>query len=221
MSLNKILDSDIKEIRSRMEKLIEETKIQYVLSYEAIRSNDYELVLDTINNERSINLLQNEFTELALWQLSKQQMLASDLRLTIGSILIAREIEIIADYAKLTCKFFIKYKPTAKEIASLTIMYENLICMLDLIASLTSTFDFDRKNELLEMQFQLNKKFKEHNFELFQKAKKSKSEKESKTFLAEMRQIANLERAGEHLVAIQEILAFIRFGRFEDITYKV
>lgn len=218
MSLNKILDSDIRQIKNRIEELIEETKIQYVLSYEALRTNNYDLVLEAITNERNINSLQNDFTNVALWKLAKQQMVASDLRLTVGSILISREIEVIADYAKWTCKFFIKYKPSPKEITALTEMFELLIQMLDLVAKLTNNFDASQKNRLLELQNILNNKFKEFNLLLFNKAREVKDEKEARTLMAEIRQIANLERAGEHLVAIQEILNFIRTGKFEDIS---
>lgn len=100
MSVNKILDKDIRQIKRNLAELIEETKVQYATSYKAIRNNNYDLVLDAMSNERRINNLQNEFTDLALWKLAKQPLVASDLRLTVGAILISHEIEMIADYAK-------------------------------------------------------------------------------------------------------------------------
>lgn len=217
MSLNKILDKDIKQIKRNLAELIDETKVQYATSYKAIRNNNYDLVLDAMRNERKINNLQNEFTDLALWKLAKQSLVASDLRLTVGAILIAHEIELIADYAKWTGKYFITYKPTAKQTASLTQMFELLVKMLDLIDKQLAQYNASRKEELLILQEKLYKIFKIHNLDLFNSARNTQDDKEIESLLAEIRQIINLERAGEHLVNIQEIIDFIVHGKFQDI----
>lgn len=217
MAVNKILDKDIQQIKRNLAELIEETKIQYATSYKAISNNNYDLVLDAMRNERRINNLQNEFTDLALWKLAKQSLVASDLRLTVGAILIAHEIELIADYAKWTGKYFIKYKPTRKQTASLTQMFEILVKMLDLIDHQIKKNDSWRKEELLIRQEKLDKIFKIHNLDLFNKARTAQDDEEIESLLAEIHQIVNLERVGEHIINIQEIIDFITHGRFEDI----
>lgn len=96
-------------------------------------------------------------------------------------------------------------------------MFELLVKMLDLVSNQLTNYDDGRKEELLVLQDQLYKIFKIHNLDLFNNARNTQDDKEIESLLAEIRQIINLERAGEHLVNIQEIIDFIVHGKFQDI----
>lgn len=218
MSVNKILDRDINQIQKKIEEMIKETKNQYASAYEVMHTNNTELASTIVAHDKHINDLQNDFIATALWKMAKQKMFARDLRLAVGSILIAREIEIIADYAKWICSFFVKYKPTPDERDAIAAMFQLVIKMLNLVSNLIDNFDLDQEAKVITLNQELNNKFKKLNLTLLKKVKNIEDEKHGLTILAEIRQINNLERAGDHLLNIQEILTFIRSGQFEEFN---
>ncbi|PPE04070.1 PhoU domain-containing protein [Williamsoniiplasma lucivorax] len=217
MSINKILDKDIEQIKRLIYEMIYETKLQYASTFEVVQTDDLELAQKTIANDQKINDMLNAFTHIALWKIVKQRMVARDLRRTIGSISIAREIEIIADYAKNICKYFVKYTPSKEDIEAITVMFTMVIKMLDLVSSLADSFGADQKNAVLEMEKELKSKFDEFNLGLFYKIRNAKTDEQALVYFEQIRELKNLQRAADHLINIQEILTFIRTGSFEEL----
>jgi phosphate transport system protein len=69
---------------------------------------------------------------------------------------------------------------------------------------------------------ELNNKFKEFNNKMIAKMnEKSNDEKYVTKIVGIIRQLKNLERAGDHLINIEEILNFIRNGVFSEIPSHI
>ncbi|WP_026389137.1 phosphate signaling complex protein PhoU [[Acholeplasma] multilocale] len=217
MSYNKILDRDLQQLKSDIEQMIEETKIQYAETFEVVKTGDVNLALMVIEHDRIINDMQNEFTSTALWKIAKQNMVAKDLRLAVGAILISREIERIADYSKNVCRFFVNYKPTKKYINSIIKMFQIVIDMLDIISRLFVEYAVDNKESVLDLEHELDKEFKSVYDYLIKQIRKTETHEEAVEIAEAMKQVKNLERAGDHLFNVQEIVTFIRTGKFEEV----
>ncbi|WP_339030310.1 phosphate signaling complex protein PhoU [Spiroplasma endosymbiont of Cantharis nigra] len=217
MSYNKILDSDIKTIKRELIRLVEATKSQYANTFESLKSQNLELAQEVVNGDIKINDLQNSFTKMALWKIAKQQMVAGDLRLAVGGVLISREIERIADVAKHICAFTIKYNPQPIEIEYISKMFDLVNKMLNIISLLIDNYDNDQHQKVLKAEEQLSMEFSNLSNILATRISDSKNETESKKIITIVRQLKNLERAGECLINIEETLQFIRTGKFEEL----
>ncbi|WP_342275234.1 phosphate signaling complex protein PhoU [Spiroplasma endosymbiont of Cantharis lateralis] len=217
MSYNKILDSDIKTIKRELIRLVEATKSQYANTFESLKSQNLELAQEVVNGDIKINDLQNSFTKMALWKIAKQQMVAGDLRLAVGGVLISREIERIADVAKHICAFTIKYNPQPIEIEYISKMFDLVNKMLNIISLLIDNYDNDQHQKVLKAEEQLSMEFSNLSNILAARISDSKNATESKKIITIVRQLKNLERAGECLINIEETLQFIRTGKFEEL----
>ncbi|WP_338970348.1 phosphate signaling complex protein PhoU [Spiroplasma endosymbiont of Labia minor] len=217
MSYNKILDNDIDSIKREILAMIEATKSQYARTFEVIKNQSDELAKKVIADDKKINDLQNSFTNMALWKIAKQQMVAGDLRLAVGAILISREIERIADYAKSICKFFVKYKPEQKALGYVSKMFDLVTQMLNSILTMFENFDVIKPENLFDLEAKLNMSFNELNNEIISVAESNSEFKSVENLFMTLRQLKNLERAGDHIVSVEEVLRFIKTGKFEDI----
>ncbi|AHI53178.1 phosphate signaling complex protein PhoU [Spiroplasma culicicola] len=221
MSYNKILDNDIKAIKKDLINLVESTKSQYAKTFDALKNRNLELAQEVVLGDVKINDMQNNFTKMALWKIAKQQMVAGDLRLAVGGVLISREIERIADVAKHICSFTVKYNPEPIEIDYISKMFDLVNVMLNIISAIIENYDNDQHKKVLKMETELNHQFTELSLTLAEKLRTSKDQAEAKKVITIVRQMKNLERAGEHLINVEETLQFIRTGKFEELEQTV
>ncbi|WP_339020558.1 phosphate signaling complex protein PhoU [Spiroplasma endosymbiont of Atherix ibis] len=221
MSYNKILDNDIKTIKRELIKLVEVTKSQYANTFESLKAQNFELAKEVVENDLKINDMQNTFTKMALWKIAKQQMVAGDLRLAVGGVLISREIERIADVAKHICAFTIKYNPELIEIEYISKMFDLVNKMLNIVSTLIENYDNDQHQKVLKVEEQLSLEFSTLSNTLALRNFEAKNQVESKKIITIVRQLKNLERAGESLISIEETLQFIRTGKFEELPETI
>jgi phosphate transport system protein len=161
-------------------------------------------------------------SKMALWKIAKQQMVAGDLRLAIGGILISREVERIADYAKLICSFYIKYETEIENFEYISLLFDLVNKMLNTISLLVDNYEEAQEQKVVNLEMELNNKFKEFNNKMIAKMnEKSNDEKYVTKIVGIIRQLKNLERAGDHLINIEEILNFIRNGVFSEIPSHI
>ncbi|AKU79442.1 phosphate signaling complex protein PhoU [Spiroplasma turonicum] len=217
MSYNKILDRDIETIKKDLLAIIESTKTQYANTFESLKTKNYEIAQEVINNDIKINDMQNNFTRMALWKIAKQQMVAGDLRLAVGGVLICREVERIADVAKNICYFSLKYKPETIEIQQISKMFDLVNKMLNIILNLVENYTEDQHQKVLQVEEKITDEFNLINKTLAEKILNSKSKDEAEKIITIVKQLKNLERASEQLINIEETVQFIRTGKFEEL----
>lgn len=219
MSYNKILDNDIKQIKKDIINIIELTKSQYAKTFEALKNKDWDLAKKVATDDKKINDSQNDFTKMALWKIAKQQMVAGDLRLAVGGILISREIERIADYAKGICNYGIKFNPEPTEIEYISKLFDLVNYMLNIISTMIEDFELSQLKKVLKIEEQINDEFNVIYKKIISKIIEEKNNNEDVTKTIQIIwQLKSLERAGDHLINVEEILQFIREGKFDEIT---
>lgn len=86
----------IVELTARMGSLAEQ---QFATAVQAIHARDNAIAKQAFESDNAIDALEHELNDLTLRVLALRQPMASDLRLIIGSLKIARDLERIGDYA--------------------------------------------------------------------------------------------------------------------------
>ncbi|WP_339023041.1 phosphate signaling complex protein PhoU [Spiroplasma endosymbiont of Crioceris asparagi] len=216
MSYNKILDNDIKQIKRELNHLIEKTKSQFALTYEALSLNDMVLFQKVIDGDSAINEVQDKYVKQALWKIAKQHMVASDLRLAVGGIIIARDIERIADIAKHICEYAIKHKPAPVDISYISKLFDIINSMLNITSQIIENYNEDLKEQLLKMELEVTKTFSTLHKELAEKTNNLKNSQEIRGNFRIIRQLKDIERIAEYLIGVQETVYFIKNGKFVD-----
>ena len=90
------------DLRALHNKLIEMGRLTEVALQQAIESfqtQNKKLAMAVIDGDGSIDKLEEEVNDFALWLIAKQQPVATDLRRIVAAIKIASDIERIADFA--------------------------------------------------------------------------------------------------------------------------
>ncbi|WP_434328948.1 phosphate signaling complex protein PhoU [Mycoplasma capricolum] len=222
MSSNKILDRDLDQLRELIEEMIKETKLQYAQSYLVIKEkNRLSEAQKVIEHDKLINDMQNKFTSMALWKISKQKLVVKDLRLAIGGILITREIERIADYSKAISKFFIFYKPNEKHLLMISELYQLVVEMLDIFSDVFGNLEIDKEQQVLSLEEKINEKFRSFYDLLIDDIRQKTTKAEAEEIAAVLKQLFNLERAGDHLLNVQQIINFVKTSKFIEKTEKI
>lgn len=183
-----------------------------VEALKAFMDNDNELAFKVVENDMTINNLEEELNDKAIETLTLMQPVAKDLRLLIGGIKIANDLERIGDYAKNIGNFVknsknveSKYKT---EILELT---EDFINNFDQVLSVLVSRNIKEAYRVAKLDKILDKKF--DNF--IETLAASKTEE---TLLAvQLTNIAhNIERAGDHAKNVCEQIIYIENGEYID-----
>jgi len=221
MSINRILDRDVQEIKRELDNIILETKVQYKDTYKALELENYKLAKEVIVNHKRIIAMQDNFINMALWKITKQGFVASDLRLAIGSILIVREITKIAEYARTISHYLIDFKPSSLNYEQLKVTFKLLFEMLDMIQILVDHYDVDLSTKVVKIERDINRDFLNAKRDMITNIRAAKTDETAMLLYSSLRQIKNLEKAGDRIINIQEILNFIRTGVFEEMENKI
>ncbi|QHX35788.1 phosphate transport system regulator PhoU [Spiroplasma sp. TIUS-1] len=221
MAVNKILDNDIKQIKKELNLMIEKTKEQFRLTFASLVEKDIELCKLVIEKDLEINKLQNEFIKQAQWKIAKQHMVASDLRLAIGSIMIARDLERTADVAKHICQYLVKYKPENIAVEYISSIFETTMKMFNEVATHIENPFENRKTEAVQQQLNIAKAFDELYNKLVENVAKDNRSETILTNFRMVRRLRDLEHVGEYLLGIEESIVFIKSGKFEEIQKAI
>jgi len=216
MSINRILDQDVQQIKRDLDLMIVDVKLQYQDTYKALADEDYDLAQKVILGHKKIIAMQDNFINMALWKIAKQGMVASDLRLAIGSILIVREITKIAEYARNIARYLDFFKPKAAQTEQLKTTFKFLIEMIDLIQALINHYDTDLSARVIQINKDITQDFQSAKKGMISKIREADSDDDAMILYSSLRQIKALEKAGDHILNIQEILTFIRNGSFDE-----
>lgn len=101
-------ENNMQELENKLAEMVRLTEEQLECSYEALKTQDIELALKTIEKDNTIDDMEKEINQMAIWFISKEQPLARDLRRIIGVLKISSDIERIADFAVNISKATIK-----------------------------------------------------------------------------------------------------------------
>ncbi len=215
------IENDLAQTKKMIIDMIAMTKNQYDDMVKCLETNDVELAQSVISADETINKMQEAFIEVSLWKIAKQQMVAKDLRRIVGFILIVKEVERIADYAKSICRYYIKYKPSTKLINFFKKLVSKVIEMLTEVSNIFEEERIESAYNILKYDNELDKIYKVENDSLIEKIREAKSKEEIKVITLTMQQLRSIEQAGTHIINIAETLIYIIEGKIYDFELPI
>lgn len=206
-------------IENRMQsfesKLLEMGSITHLAmeqAMEAFMNQDKDLALDVIEKDDLINYTEELINDEAIEILTLMQPVAKDLRLLIGGIKIANDLERIGDYAKNIGRFVIRSKVSEvnyqEEILNLTKLF---LSNFDQVLAVLAKRNVKEAYRVALLDDELDDQFKEFVLIL------ANNVDDKTSFPVEITNIArNLERAGDHSKNICEQIIYTVKGSHID-----
>lgn len=206
-------------IENRMQsfesKLLEMGSITHLAmeqAMEAFMNQDKNLALDVIEKDDLINYTEELINDEAIEILTLMQPVAKDLRLLIGGIKIANDLERIGDYAKNIGRFVIRSKVSEvnyqEEILNLTKLF---LSNFDQVLAVLAKRNVKEAYRVALLDDELDDQFKEFVLIL------ANNVDDKTSFPVEITNIArNLERAGDHSKNICEQIIYTVKGSHID-----
>lgn len=182
------------------------------LSFDALRHGDKNLALEVMEGDEKINFQEASIHTHAIEILTLLQPLAKDLRLIIGGIRIANDLERMGDYAKSVARFVIKV-PNLNE--SLVHEIDSLQSLL--MHNLEETFSLLSHRDI---KGAYDASLLDDDLDMVVKALLYKVVEDKLTNSANIIEVTSIlrsiERAGDHAKNICEIVIYIENGEFID-----
>ena len=100
----KSFDEQLHRLRDTLVRMGGLVESQIASSIQALVRRDPDLAMATVDGDRRIDEMERTIDELAVQMLALRQPVATDLRLIVGSIRMAADLERMADYAKNVAK---------------------------------------------------------------------------------------------------------------------
>lgn len=209
------IDDDLLQQKKMLMNILNLTITQYTNMYDALVQGNSKLAEKVYLNDETINQLHDNFINISLWKIAKQQMVAKDLRQVVTFLIIVREIERIADYAAHLSNYYLKYQPSNKLIKSeIKEPIEKLLKMLKYIRKIIASGDLTLAYSIPTFENKINVIFKRNTKMLLKKLQTTSDGSGVKLINVTLQQLKYIERAGDHLVNIAELLIYIKEGKF-------
>lgn len=180
------------------------------LSLEALKNSDRALALQVIENDESINHYDRTINNFAIETIMLQQPVARDLRLLVGGIKVATDLERIGDYSKNISRYVIMDTPHSKEDS---IMVEAItkvfLSNFEVVIQALESLDDKAAHEAARLDVLLDDSFKN-----IIKAFEEDASRVLNIHLINV--LRNIERAGDHSKNICEQIIYIVKGEHID-----
>ena len=211
-------ENNMQELENKLAEMVRITEEQLECSYEALKNQDIELALKTIEKDNTIDDMEKEINQMAIWFISKEQPLARDLRRIIGVLKISSDIERIADFAVNISKATIKIgeRPSLLHMTKLEPMKTVSITMLQ--KSLKSFVDEDiaLAKEVADLDDQVDANSRANYQHLIQYLSEHPEDTAQLVQLLFINRF--LERTADHITNIAESTAYLIKGRMYDFN---
>lgn len=201
--------AQISTLTAQMGGLVEQ---QLQQSLRALHARDNELAAKTYENDNSIDSVEQEINDLSLKVLALRQPMASDLRLIVGSMKIARDLERIGDYAASLAKRSYALNSSGKLPLSASLLrLGNLVApmVLDAIAAYSS-IDVARAEQILDNDAPIDDAYDRMVGEIITHMQTNPDDIKLCTHVLFMAK--NLERIGDRCTNIAETVFFMDSG---------
>ena len=205
-----VQDARMNLFRSDLVAMALAVKESMYTSLQALKTMDKATALKVIEQDENINYSDRAINNFAIETIMLQQPVAKDLRLLIGGIKVATDLERIGDYAKNISRYVIMETKYNHEDAKLiegitTIFLSNFTHVIEALENL----DDKAAYQAASLDGELDKAFKDV-IKLFE----NQSEKQLDIHLINV--LRNIERAGDHSKNICEQIIYVVKGEHID-----
>lgn len=98
--ISQIYNDELAKLEQLLTEMVGKCEWQMMTAIKTLTSHDPGLAREVVEADVALDMLQAEIDELAIYVIAKRQPMAGDLRMTVGSMKIANDLERIGDYAK-------------------------------------------------------------------------------------------------------------------------
>ena len=209
-------EKNLQELEDKLQEMVRLTEEQMEQSYEALKLQDVETALKVIEKDNTIDDLEKEINQMAIWLISKEQPLARDLRRIIGVLKISSDIERIADFAVNISKATIKIgeRPSLLHLTQLEPMKNVTMDMLQKSLQSFVEQDISLAMEVVDLDDQVDMNSKGNYKKLTNYI--SEHPEDTKQLVQLLFINRFLERAADHITNIAESTAYLIKGQMYD-----
>lgn len=209
-------EKNLQELEDKLGEMVRLTEEQMEQSYEALKLQDVETALKVIEKDNTIDDLEKEINQMAIWLISKEQPLARDLRRIIGVLKISSDIERIADFAVNISKATIKIgeRPSLLHLTQLEPMKNVTMDMLQKSLQSFVEQDISLAMEVVDLDDQVDMNSKGNYKKLTNYI--SEHPEDTKQLVQLLFINRFLERAADHITNIAESTAYLIKGQMYD-----
>lgn len=177
---------------------------------EALKNSDRAQALKVIENDESINHFDRSINNFAIETIMLQQPVARDLRLLVGGIKVATDLERIGDYSKNICRYVIMDTSHSKEDSKMVATITNVfLSNFEHVIKALESMDDKAAKEAASLDTKLDDAFKDI-ISIFE----GDTKRELNIHLINV--LRNIERAGDHSKNICEQIIYIVKGEHID-----
>lgn len=211
-------EKNLEELKRKITEMGDLSIIALERAFKALKTQDVEIALKTIEGDTAIDNLEMEINQFAIWIMAKEAPISRDLREIIGVLRISSEIERVADFAVNIAKATIKIGNTKSllEITHLEKMKEVSIEMLR-----KALQSFLEENIVLAKEVgDLEDEVDQYSGETYKKLTTYLSEHPEETNQLVQLLFVNryLERTADHITNIAESAAYLIKGQIYDFN---
>nr|1XWM_A Chain A, phosphate uptake regulator [Geobacillus stearothermophilus] len=209
---------DLASLHNKLIEMGRLTEVALQQAIEAFQTQNANLAMAVIDGDGSIDALEEEVNDFALWLIAAQQPVATDLRRIVAAIKIASDIERIADFAVNIAKACIRIggQPFVMDIGPLVLMYRLATDMVSTAIAAYDREDASLAAQIADMDHRVDEQYGEMMASLLAVAKTDAAT------LAQMNVLAlvarYIERTADHATNIAEHLVYLVKGKHYDFN---
>ncbi|WP_342504729.1 phosphate signaling complex protein PhoU [Sporosarcina sp. FSL K6-2383] len=218
MAMRENFEKNLEELKSKITEMGELSITALEKSFKALKTQDIERALKVIEGDTTVDNLETEINQFAIWIMAKEAPISRDLRQIIGVLKISSEIERVADFAVNIAKATIKIGHT-KSLLDITHLEKMKELSIEMLRKALQSF--------LEENIALAKEVGNLEDEVDQYS--DETYKELTTYLSEHPEDTNqlvqllfvnrfLERTADHMTNIAESAAYLIKGQIYDFN---
>jgi len=211
-------ENNMKELEEKLGEMVRLTDEVIVQAYQALKEQDLDSAIKVIEKDNTIDELEKEINQMAIWLMAKEQPVARDLRRIIGIVKISSDIERIADYAINMAKstLIIGERESLLYLTELEPMKDVSLEMLHKSFQAFVEEDIALAKEVGELDDQVDAKSRENYAKLTSYLSEHPEETNQIVQLLFINRY--LERTADHITNVAESAAYLIKGKMYDLN---
>lgn len=211
-------ENNMLELQNKMGEMVEETVAAMEKAFTALETQDMTIALAVIEEDATIDALENEINQMATWLMAKQQPVSRDLRRILSMMKMSTGIERIADFAVNVSKATIKIGKT-DSLLPLTSLVQMKDISIEMLKKALKSFveeDIVLAKEVVDLDEQVDEKNYQNYKALIGLIQQQPGQAEEIVQLLFINRY--LERAADHITNMAESTAYFIKGQLFELN---
>ena len=217
MSPRITFENELKVLRENVSEMAQKVEESYVTLFEALESQDEEVILKLKNNSKAFSKRQREIESQCLFLITKQQPIVGDLRVVTASLKVVTDIERVGDHVSDMAELLLRLN--MKDLSLYSVHVKTMILATkDMIHNAVNAFverDMESARELIKSDDVVDECFNKVKKDLIESLKKEVKDADE---CVDVLMLAKyLEKIGDYAVNICEWEVFQETGNISDM----